>query len=226
MKLSEFINNSIKKALRGVIEDNVIYIGTDVSTIVELDQLECYQMLNRMGIVPKFVLRYLKMKYKPVWKADNLAIFEDVNCIKRAVYKDKLLMIDFYNSEPHKLPTDIKYVLNLFKSKGVILESDCIKIRIENLKILPQDILLYRAFMPEVQPSIEIREYADALIEKYPNLYKIATIKKRSIKRKYLRYYVVRNIISWEQLRVVMNITDFSEENIKKVIDALEVQVY
>ena len=224
MKLSEFIYSGIRSALRGTIENNNIYIKTDVRVEVEFDILTCYRMLNTMGIIPKYVLRYLKMKYKPSWKNDRLAEFKDVSCIQRSFVKEDKLMIDFCNSEPHKLPTDISYIVDMYKSKGIYVNEKAIVIRIENLKLVPQDILLYRAFLPDTPPSMEIREYADALITRYPNLYKIAEIKKRSIKRKFLRYYVVRNVISWVQLRVVMNITDFSEENIKETIDSLRVQ--
>jgi len=224
MKLSEFVYSGIRNALRGSIEDNNIYIKTDVRAKIDLDTHLCYKMLNTMGIVPKFVTRYLKMKYKPTWINDNIAIFKDVSCIQKSIFKDGKLRIEFMNSEPHKLPTDINFVLGLYQAKGMIVDETDISISIQNLKLVPQDILLYRAFLPDTPPSYEIRQYADDLVEKYPNLYVIGRIKKRSIKRKFLRYYVVRKVISWQQLRIVMNITDFSEEAIKKTIDSLNIQ--
>lgn len=220
MKLSAYVLFLMRKALNSSLGKAEIIIEKNIEKQLIWDEIDSQLLLEDLGIKPNYVARYLKMKYKPKWLDENTCIFENVSCIQKAQIKDGLLYIDFKNSEPHKLPTDIKHVEYLFLSKGI----RDVFIRVETMKIIPQEILLYKAYLPAVSPSREIREYIEKELKKYHNLYEISKIKKRSIKRKYLRPYIVREQMTFKQMRTIMNIKDFSEENIKEVVDSLKIK--
>ena len=225
MKMSEFIIKAMWKACNEVINRNQIIIGTNMNVTVDYDEYDCDKILEEMIIIKENVLAYLPRKYIPTWTAHG-CMFQGVNCIQQAQIYDKNLKIVIKNSEPHKIITDTLYVMNLMKLKGFEFIPGNMNYRIENLKMISIDLLIYQQIlsrrgyrMPE-----PVNIYLQALLLKYDSLEKIAAIKKKNIKRKFLRYYVSMKRITWSDLRRIMNITDFSEHNIKEIVGSIKLE--
>ncbi len=112
--------------------------------------------------------------------------------------------------------------MNLLREKDFAFTGD-VKFMIEQVQIAYQDTLLYNELLKEFgyNPPAQSRMYGRQLLAKYGKLEEIAKIKKRSVKRKFLRYHSKIGNITWEELRKVINITDFSPMNIKIVCNEI-----
>ncbi len=187
-----------------------------------LDEDECTKILEQLVINKVNVIRYLGHKYIPTW-VENGALFKDQKCIQKVIIKeDKSLVIFINNSEPHKIITDTIHVLRLLDSQNLEYNNE-IKFIIEALKVANQDLPLYGEFLKDNGLPIpyHIRETNKKILTKFKTLEDVASCKKRSIKRKFLRYRVKLGEINWKQLRTIINITDFSKANIKDVCDKI-----
>ena len=170
------------------------------------DEEPCNDVLKAMIINRDNVLTYLRRKYIPTWKDDG-AIFKDQSCIQKVkIMPDKTLYIHIGNSEPHKIITDTIHIMRLLEDHGFDFVPE-IKYYIETLKIAFQDTLLYNVCLVEFgfRVPAPAKIYERQLKLKYSNMYEIVKIKKRSVKRKFLRYYVKIGQLDWKQLRSVVN---------------------
>jgi hypothetical protein len=98
-----------------------------------------------------------------------------------------------------------------------------IKFYINSIQLAHQDILLYNLLIKEFGfplPRPAVME-EKALKMKIRKLEDAAKIKKKSIKRKYARYYVKLGKITWSDLRKIINNNDFSERGLKDLCDGI-----
>jgi hypothetical protein len=114
------------------------------------------------------------------------------------------------------------HVRNLLAKQGFEF-TDKIKFFIDQVQIAYQDTLLYNVLLRDFGMAIPAssRAYERELLFKYRKLEEVAKIKKRSVKRKFLRYHVKRGLMEWTQLRRCINITDFSPNNIRIVCNSI-----
>jgi len=222
--LSEFIKKLMWRVMRyaGNVEKGFLFFRNRIVTKVHFDPDESRQLLKDMIINEDNVIRYLRRKYIPTW-IENGAIFKDRSCIQKALLKEtsegeKYILIYINKSEPHKIITDTIHVRQLFRDKGLDTPVNT-KFYINQIQIAYQDTLLYNLLLTEfgTPPPSMARVYERQLLSKYQKLENVAKIKKRSVKRKFLRWRVKRGDLIWTELRRVINIDDFSETNIKKV---------
>jgi len=170
------------------------------------DKEGCDKLLKEMVINQENVLRYLRRKYIPHWN-ENGCIFKDQSCIQKVIIReDGTLYMHIKNSEPHKIITDSVHVMGLLRAKGLEFSPD-IKYYIEQVKIAFQDVMLYNLCLTEWGYKVPspAKLYERQIMSKYGKLEAIAGVKKRSIKRKYLRYWVKRGQMDWPQLRRLIN---------------------
>ena len=189
------------------------------------DAEECSKLLASMVINEENVLNYLKRKYVPTWKDDG-AIFKDQACIQKVrIQADKTLYIHIGNSEPHKIITDTVHIMRLLEAKGFDFLPE-VKYYIEVIKIAYQDTMLYNLCLEEFGFRVPApsRIYERQLKVKFAKLESVAKIKKRSVKRKFCRYHVKRGMMTWKQLRRIINITEFTESNIHKVCQEIRAE--
>lgn len=191
------------------------------------DEEPCSELLKSMIINRDNVLTYLKRKYIPTWN-ENGATFKDQSCIQKVkIMPDKTLYMHIKNSEPHKIITDTIHIMRLLKEHGFEFKEE-IKYYIEILKIAYQDTLLYNMCLVEFGYKVPspARIYERQLKTKFGNMYSIVKIKKRSVKRKFLRYYVKRGEIDWKQLRKVVNMesTDYTPIRINQIVKELRAE--
>lgn len=203
------------------VEQGFLFFRHRVISVVELDLEECQQLLKDMIINEQNVLTYLKRKYIPTF-VENGAVFKDQNCIQKAILKKDYLLIYINKSEPHKIITDTIHVKRLLEEKGFVVPNK-IKFFINQLQIAFQDTLLYNLLLTEfgTPPPSVARTYEKQLLFKYKNLENVAKIKKRSVKRKFLRWRVKREELTWKELRRIINIEDFSPKNIRMVCNEI-----
>jgi len=187
-----------------------------------LDEEECDKVLESMVINKENVLTYLRRKYIPTWKDDG-AIFKDQSCIQKVrIMEDKTLYVHIANSEPHKIITDTIHIMRLLEEHGFEFVREA-KYYIETLKIAYQDTILYNMCIEEfgfkVPASAKI--YERELMTKFGTMYNIVKIKKRSVKRKFLRVKVKTGQITWKELRKFINMTpeQYTPVGIKAIID-------
>lgn len=220
---------AVQRLMFGLLENgdpskNNIFLDSQERLFAYYDDA-CDALLERMVIKKDNVLRYLNRKYIPKFNETG-AIFENQKCIQKVVINpDKSLFIHIAKSEPHKIITDTLHVMRLLKDRGFEFDQK-IEFQIDQVQMVRQDIMLYNQLVRDiglVPPAAFIRE-ANILLEKYPDLETIAWIKKRTIKRKFLRYYVRLGKINWKQLRQIMNIVDFTDDNIKAVCNDIRTQ--
>lgn len=224
------LSSSVQRIIFDLLEQgdpskNNIFLAEPKHFYAEFDQKACFDLLELMVIKKDNVLRYLNRKYIPKYNETG-AVFENQKCIQKVIIKaDKSLFIHIAKSEPHKIITDTLHVMNLLTLKGFKFEQN-IEFQIDQVQMVKQDIMLYNQLVRDVglvPPAAFIRE-ANILLEKYPDLETIAWIKKRTIKRKFLRYYVRLGKINWQQLRQIMNIVDFTDLNIKTLCNDIRTQ--
>ena len=182
-----------------------------------IDEEECDELLKTMVINKQNVITYLGRKYIPTWTKTGM-LFKDQRCIQKVkVMPDKTLYIHIWNSEPHKIYTDTYYIMKLLKDKGFDFIPE-VKFYIEQLKISYQDVRLYNLCLEEFGMTAPgpAKVYAKQIEKGYGKLEPILEIKKRSVKRKHLRYYVKIGWITWKQLREVLKMEDYSHHSIRK----------
>ena len=221
-KLSE----SVQKLMYQVMKQstNVVqgFIFFRNRTIIKAhyDEIGCNALLKSMVINKDNVLAYLNRKYIPT-PHENGLIFKDQSCIQKVmVMEDKTLYIHIKNSEPHKIITDTVHVMKLLDNAGFDYLPE-VKYYIEQLKIAYQDTQLYNLCIEEFGMKVPApaKIYERQLKAKYASLEEIAKIKKRSVKRKFLRYHVKRGMMTWVQLRRLINMEkeDYTEPIIKRL---------
>jgi len=216
MKLSEFVVHVMKRLLRNPVEKGEIAYGQRIRTELEFDQEECEKILEELTINKENVLRYLKHKYIPTW-TDNGAHFVGQKCIQKVTIIDGKLNVFIFNSEIHKVITDSIHVMSLLDAQGLVYDKTKVNYIIENLKVVYQDLLIYMELLinrGEHVPTV-LKNYKVDILSKFPTLQAIAKIKKRSIKRKYLRYFVQKGYLTWQELRKIIGIENFSDIYIK-----------
>jgi len=191
------------------------------------DEEGCDALLKSMVINKDNVLAYLNRKYIPT-KVENGCMFKDQSCIQKAIIKeDGTLYLHIKNSEPHKIITDTVHVMKLLKQEGFEFRPE-IKYYIEQLKIAFQDTQLYNLCLTEwgFKVPAPAKIYQRQLEVKYKKLDTVAAIKKRSVKRKFLRYHVRRGMMTWKQLRRLINMEapDYNPHTIKKLCDEIRAE--
>lgn len=204
------------------VEQGFIFFRNRTIFRVKFDEDDCDLLLEKMIINKENVLRYLGRKYIPTWNDRlNGAIFKNQKCIQKAfIREDGTILIHIAKSEPHKIITDTSHVLQLLLGKGYKITYPIrIQFVIDQVQIAYQDTLLYNLLIKEFGMPVPYaaKMYEKELLFKYKILENVAKIKKRSVKRKFLRYHVKRGLMSWKQLRTIINITDFSPSNVHNV---------
>jgi len=188
----------------------------------DLDQPECEELLKSMIINQANVIKYLERKYIPTF-VENGAIFKNQKCIQKAIVApDGTLVIYIKKSEPHKIITDTIHVRKLIIDHGFEITNHT-KYYIDQVQIAYQDTLLYNLLLKEFgfQVPSPARQYEKELLLKYGDLENIVKIKKRSVKRKFLRYMVKKGEITWKELRAAINLEDYSPHSVKKLSDEI-----
>lgn len=191
------------------------------------DEAECDKVLESMVINKQNVLTYLNRKYIPTFTKTG-AIFKDQACIQKVkIMPDKTLYIHIGNSEPHKIITDTIHVMKLLREHGFDFIPE-MKYYIEQLKIAFQDTLTYNLCIAEfgLKVPAPAKLYERQLKMKYGKLEEVARIKKRSVKRKFLRYHVKRGMMTWKQLRKIINMEadDYTVLKIKKICNEVRAE--
>lgn len=224
LKVSEFIPKLMWKVMKhaSAVEQGFLFFRHRTIIKATFDQEECEKILDSMIINKDNVLTYLRRKYIPTYTEDG-ALFKDQACIQRVrILEDKSLLIHIAKSEPHKIITDTIHVMHLLEEHDFDFTNK-VKYYINQVQIAYQDSLLYVEVLKEYDlkpPSSAIR-YCRELLQKYGRLENIAKIKKRSVKRKFLRYHVKRGKLTWKELRQIINIKDFSERNVRLVCNEI-----
>ena len=230
-KISAVIPKIMYKVLKH--SDNVKkgYLNFRNRTIIKgtFDEDACVNLLERMGINKDNVLRYLNYKYIPSWakvKEDEVssgALFKDkegqaMSCIQKLKVKDGVLLLFINKSEPHKLITDIMHTRRLCKDAGIEIGNE-IKLIINQLQIVFQDLPLYLEILKieNLPAPASARQYSRQVLSKYKRLEDVAGIKRVSIKRKFLRYYLMANMICKEDFDKLLRLSDFSIINIRTI---------
>lgn len=219
-KLSDSIKKLMFQVMKNATKLEKGFIQFNNRTIIKAyyDKEGCDEFLESLVINQENVLRYLDRKYIPT-VVENGCLFKDQKCIQRALIKeDGTLYIHIKNSEPHKIITDTVHVMKILKAQGFKFLPE-IKFYIEQVKIAYQDTMLYNLCLDEFGFKVPspARQYERQLKPKFTKLEDVARIKKRSVKRKFLRWRVKEGKIIWSELRKIINITDYSEHNIRVV---------
>ncbi len=182
MMLSDFVKISVHQLVKG--KELKTFIAP-----IEIDVLRSRALLKDFGINEENVMRYLRTKYVPK-KEVNTIYFPTSKCIQFAsCERDLHLEMEVKNSEPHKLITDIFYCKQLLpKTNNRVI------LTVEHLKFSPIDVLIYSACLEKWNFDIppEALQEVEKLLKKYPTPEAARAIKKRSIRRKYLRYFMVK----------------------------------
>lgn len=208
--LSEQIKLLIFKLVKSPEEKGEILFGRKLVFKASYDE-GCTEVLESLCIRRESVLRYLEHKYVPTWRPDG-ARFLKQKCIQLALIKgDGTLFIHIKNSEPHKIITDTEHVMRLMEEHGLEFDRDKIVFRIDNLKIIKEDVMLYNACLKEWGKSVP---YSARMTErfikfKYKKLEQVAAIKKNSIQKKFLRYYVKTGVLDWEEAKFISHNRNF-----------------
>jgi len=223
-KLSDSIKKlmwQVMKQADGVVQGFIFFRHRSIIK-AHLDEDECSKLLESMVINKQNVLTYLKRKYVSVKIKDGLK-FIDQNCIQKVIVKeDKTLFVHIKNSEPHKIITDTLHIMILLKDAGYDFIPE-FKFFIEQVKIAFQDVMLYNLCLEEwgLKVPAPARVYERQLRKKYANLYDIAAIKKRSVKRKFARWLVKEEKILWTDLRKLLKIEDYSKTNVTLICNEI-----
>lgn len=157
---------------------------------------ELLDIARELQIVPENVFRYLAMKYKPLPMADGVKF--EAKCIQTASPR----LVTFGISELHKVLTDVNYV-----SRFVNFDEE-ITLRFNEIRLEYPDRVLYSLWLKTKGVELALRG------QKLPTWEYILGIKKRAIKRKWCRLYMMKGLLTFRQFRDIMNNTDFSAESI------------
>ena len=224
-RLSDFIIKTSKDMLEGPLKKGNFFYGGNIVEDMIFDKEECIRILSELSINYENVLKYLNCKYKPCY-VSNGVIFPNKKCIQNGIITGNSLLINIKNSEPHKIITDTFYIIDLLKRKDLDFDEDIISFRIDNLKMKYEDCLMYSEFLKskgEILDSI-VNIHVNNILSKYPTFKDILKIKKKSIKRKYLRYCVQRKLITMEDLLMIIPERDFSDKAIDKLMGKTSTQ--
>lgn len=222
--LSEFVKKLMYRVMKNSthVVQGFIFFRNRIISKVYYDEEACDQLLKDIVINKDNVLSYLNRKYIPTY-TETGAIFKDQACIQKVDVKpDKSLLIYINKSEPHKIITDAIHVMKLLEQKDFTFTPH-IKFYINQVQIAYQDTLLYNVLLKEFgfKPPAQSIQYGKELLAKFGKLEAVAKIKKRSVKRKFLRHRAKIGLITWTELRKIINITDFSERNIRVVCNEI-----
>jgi len=228
-KLSESVQRLMYQVMKQStnIVQGFIFFRNRTIIKAHYDEEGCDALLKAMVINKDNVLAYLNRKYIPTPHEKGL-IFKDQSCIQKVmVMEDQTLYIHIKNSEPHKIITDTVHVMKLLDEAGFDYLPE-IKYYIEQLKIAYQDTQLYNLCIEEFGMKVPApaKMYERQLKQKYAKLEEIAKIKKRSVKRKFLRYHVKRGMMTWVQLRRIINMeaTDYTPSIIKRLCNEIRAE--
>ncbi len=209
--LSEQIKLLIFKLVKSPEEKGEILLGRKITFTVSYDEFACEEVLQALCIRRASVLKYLEKKYVPTFK-ENGAVFLKQKCIQSVkILGDDSLFIHIKNSEPHKIITDSMHVIGILKDAGFIFDTNKITFKIDNLKIIKEDVMLYNACLKEWGKSVP---YSARMTErfikfKYRKFEQVAAIKKNSIQKKFLRYYVKTGQLNWEEAKFISHNRNF-----------------
>ena len=218
--LSEQIKLLIFRLVKSPEEKGEILFGRRLVLKASYDE-SCDDVLISLCIRKESVLKYLEHKYIPTYKSDG-AKFLKQKCIQSATIKeDGSLFIHIKNSEPHKIITDTYHVMNVLREEGFKFDSKKITFKIENLKIIKEDIMLYNTCLKEWGKAVpySARMTEKFILFKYRKLEHIAAIKKNSIQKKFLRFYVKTNRLTWEEARFISNNRNFKKAAIHQLCE-------
>lgn len=221
VKLSEAMVKLMVALVKLPMHQGMIHMNKVIRLDVEVDYEACEQLLEDLVINKDNVLTYLNRVYIPT-PVENGLIFKDQKCIQKAVIIDDKVVIHIDNSEVHKILTDTIHVLGLMKQHGFDVQEKQVRYRIDRLKVVIQDLPLYYEFLKERDIKVyALTKYYQEFKKERPDLESVAKIKKRSVKRKYLRWYCKKGYLEWKDLRAIINIDDYSEKNIKSVCNEI-----
>jgi len=225
--LSGYIKRLIVSIMRNKVEGGFMYIHRRNVAKVFIDEEAITQLLLDCIIKKENVLKYLHHSYYPV-KIENGLRFTDKNgrpksCLQHIKRTETGFKIYIINSEPHKIGTDLIYSMQRYKEfypEDIIPENVEILLMIEQIKIAYQETIVYCECIKGWNMPLpsEVRLLAKKTLDKFDTLEKVAAIKMRSIKRKFLKYYVKMKYIKWEDLRRIIAIDDYSPIHIKEFI--------
>lgn len=177
-------------------EDRKFTFGREYK--LETSQLpKLLDIARELQIVPENVFRYLAMKYKPLPMEGGVKF--EAKCIQTA----SPTLVTFGISELHKVLTDVNYV-----SRFVDFESE-ITLRFNEIRLEYPDRVLYSMWLKSKGVESALRD------QKLPTWEYILRIKKRAVKRKWCRLYMMKNMLTFKQFRDIMNNTDFSDKGIE-----------
>ena len=220
IKTSEFIKKLMYRVMlrSNFVVQGFIFFNNRIIVETEFDADECDKLLESMIINKENVIRYLGRKYIPTY-IPNGAIFRNQKCIQKAIVNEEgTMIVHIAKSEPHKIITDTIHVKHLLELNG-LHPTNRTKYFIDQVQIAYQDTLLYNLLLKEFGfpiPSVA-KGYEKQLLRKYGKLENIVKIKKRSVKRKFLRYRMKKGEIDWKQLRRIIDLDDYSSHGIKKL---------
>lgn len=225
--LSEFVKKLMHKVMirSNFVQQGFIFFNHRIIVECEIDTEPCDRLLETMIINKENVIRYLRRKYIPTYVTGG-AVFRNQKCIQKAmVDSDGSMIIHIAKSEPHKIITDTIHVKSLLEANG-LHPTNKVKFFIDQVQIAYQDTLLYNLLLKEFgfQVPSMAREYERRLLMKYGKFEEIVKIKKRSVKRKFLRYRVKKGEIDWKQLRRCINIEDYSMHSVKKLCNEIRAE--
>lgn len=204
-KLSALIKELMGRCVKQPIIKNELQLVGSHHYEILYDEAECDKLLHNFCINRDNVLQYLRKKYigQPIVKGQiNGVLFAASQCIQSAKVNNGIITMKLKNSEPHKILTDVIYVRELLTKYDQPLAYQMI-IEIDVVKMNEHDLPLYCLLLERwQQPYPEaLDDHCDMLLAKYRDP---SRIKKRSIRRKYLRYYLSIGELSWEEFRRMM----------------------
>jgi len=204
----------------GWLYEGFIIFNARTSFKVYFDEEECLKTLDALMINKESVLKYLEHKYIPTPKGDNTLIFKDQSCIQKVrVEPNKTLFIHIKNSECHKIITDTIHVMRLLDEYNFDYVPE-IKYFIEQIKLAPNDIMLYNMCTKEFGYPVP---YSAKLFEKkilwtMKKLEKVAMIKMKNQCKKFLRWRLKQDQITREDYRLILKNDNYRPYHIKKLV--------
>jgi hypothetical protein len=196
------------------------YIIQNVVGESEFDQGECEKLLETMVINQPNVLRYLKLRYVPTVTECGI-VFHKQKCIQKALIVDGVVEVYIKKCEPHKVITDTIHVRNLLQEYGFVFTTQT-RYFIDEVRLAIADTLLYNLLLQEFNFPISpiAKQYEQELLPKCI-LEDVIKIKKRSIKRKFLRYMVKKGQITLKDFANIIALSDYSSNNVKTVLEEI-----
>ena len=190
MKLSEFIKELMCDLVIRFFKSKNLEIK-DIIQSTTFDREECSLLLLNLTLSEKNVKRYLKGKYKHIYK-NGIISFPTSKCILSGSLTVSNMLLKFNNSEPHKIITDIYHVLDILSEINAKAVVETIDIEINMIKLQQQDVFLYTKYLID-------NGYLNELLER------IKSINRRSIRRKFLRYLLYEKRITPETFTLIKN---------------------